>query len=138
MKIAAFIVLFAVAAFGAEWVYRSFFRPVDALGPEVVALAAHFTKGGIPVTPYAVRHGYRHSQVSSAAALQIQGFPLPVSVAVCPTESAAEAFLARVAASANLTHPQRNGRLVIDLPMWGEDTEQMAAKVGNVVASFSY
>ncbi len=138
MKIATLMVLFAAAAIGAEWGYRTVFRPVDALAPEVVALATHFTKSGVPVTPYAVRHGYRHSQVLSTAALQIQGFPLPISIAVCPTEIAAQAYLERVAVSPNLTHPQRNGRLVINLPMWGDDTEQMATKVRDVVSSFSY
>jgi len=96
MRIALLIVVVAVLGFGGEWVYRSFLRPVDPLAPEVLSLAAHFDRSGIKVRPYAVRHGFRHSEVLSAAAFEISGFPLPVVVELSPNESAAAAHLAAV------------------------------------------
>jgi len=38
----------------------------------------------------------------------------------------------------NLTHPNRNGRLVMNLPMWGGDTEEMAKRVVIAFSSFAH
>ena len=121
---------------GGEWVYRSFLRPIDPLRPEVLALAQHFRAGGLDVRPYPVRHGFRHSYVSAAAAFEIPGFPLVVAIDVCPTTDAAEARLRSVALSPNLTHPARNGRIVMYLPMWGNDTGVMAQRIQESFSSF--
>jgi hypothetical protein len=74
--------------------------------------------------------------VVASAALQIDAYPLPISIDLCPNEVAAESFLHTIAASPNLMHPQRNQRLVMYLPMWGNDTDAMAAKVKGVFSSF--
>jgi hypothetical protein len=138
VKTLSAIVLVVVLAFAGEWAYRGFIRPVDPLAPDIVALAAHFNASGIQVRPYAVRHGYRHSEVSSAAAFEIPGFPLVVGLLVTPNEQSAADMLARTAASPNLTHAQRNGLIVMDLPMWGPGTNDMATKVTNAFQSFRH
>jgi hypothetical protein len=136
MKLALLAFILVTTAVIGDWVYRSFFRPIDPLQPEVLALAEHFNRNGINVTPYAVRHGFKHSEVVASAALQIDAYPLPISIDLCPNEVAAESFLHTIAASPNLMHPQRNQRLVMYLPMWGNDTDAMAAKVKGVFSSF--
>lgn len=136
MRYAFFFVLVLVVTFAGEWLYRSFLRPVEPLATEAIALANHFNQDGIHVRPYPVRHGLRHSQVLSVAGFEIIGYPLPIVVKICPTEESAIQRLSAVSASPNLTHPNRNGRLVMNLPMWGDDTGAMAAKIKNVFASF--
>jgi hypothetical protein len=135
VRIVAIAALALLALLG-EWTYRGFIRPIDPLQPQVLALAEYFNRSGIPVRPYAVRHGYRHSQVTAAAAFEIIGYPLGVSVDLCPNEVEAQQQLAAIAASPNLTHPDRNGDLVMYLPMWGDDTKEMAARIGDIFASF--
>ncbi len=134
-RIAAIVGLALFAVF-TEWAYRSFLRPIDPLQPQVLALAEHFNQSGIQVRPYAVRHGYRHSQVTAAAGFEIIGYPLGVSVDLCPSEVEATGQLAAISASPNLTHPHRNGRLVMYLPMWGDDTKELAGRIEGVFASF--
>jgi hypothetical protein len=102
----------------------------------VLALAEHFDRSGMEVRPYAVRHGFHHSEVLASAAFQIVDFPLPIGVILCPTEQAAMERFEAVERSPNLMHPARNGRMVMNLPMWGDDTEDMAAKVVHAFASF--
>lgn len=136
MKLALLAFILVSAAVLGEWGYRSFLRPTDPLQPEVLALADHFDRNGINVTPYAVRHGFKHSEVLASASLQIDTYPLAISIDLCPNEVAAESFLQQIAASPNLMHPQRNQRLVMYLPMWGQDSDATAAKVRGVFASF--
>jgi hypothetical protein len=97
MKTAVLLLtLIAVLLFG-EWTYRSFIRPIDHLDRQVLKLAELFSNSGLVVRPYAVRHGFWHSQVTSAAALEIANSPLVVSIVVCPSQQAAvEAMAARV------------------------------------------
>jgi len=130
------LVFLLVIATGGEWVYRSFLRPVDPLQPDVIKLAQYFDQQGLHVRPYAIRHGFPHSEVVASAAFEIIGFPLPVAFDVCPNVAAADAHYRDVIASPNLTHPMRNGLLVMNLPMWGSDTGEMAAKVENIFASY--
>ena len=137
MRIAIFIVIAAVLALASEWIYRGFIRPIDPLTSELLALAEHFEQSGINVRPYAIRHGFPHSEVLASAAFEILGFPLPIAVGLCPSEQSAMERLAAVKRSPNLTHPARNGRLVMNLPMWGDDTDDMAAKVVKVFALFN-
>jgi hypothetical protein len=129
MRIAIFIAICAVLAFTGEWVYRSFVRPIDPLRPELLALAEHFDRSGIEVHPYAVGDGFRHSQVLAVAGFKIAGFPLPFSVILCPTEQSALERFEAIKSSPNLVRSEKNGRMVMDLPMWGDDTADMAAKV---------
>jgi hypothetical protein len=133
---AIFIAICAILAFAGEWTYRSFIRPVDPVAPEVLALADHFVRNGIDVRAYAVRHGFRHTEVLAAAGLKIVGFPLPIVVVLCPTEEAATEHLEAIKRSPNLMYPARNGSLVMDLPMWGGDTSDMAAKALSIFSSF--
>ncbi len=136
MRYAFFIVLVAVVIFAGEWGYRSFLRPIDPLASEAVALSEHFNRNGIQVRPYPVRHGFHHSQVLSVAAYEITGFPLPIVVEVCPSDISAEEKLRMLTVSRNLTHPNRNGHLVLSLPMWGDDTGLMAANVVNAFTTY--
>jgi hypothetical protein len=129
------LVFLAVATlFSGEWIYRSFLRTVDQPTQQMIALERHFNEAGIKGNIYAVRHGYRHSELTATAAFQIEGYPLPIALEQCPTEDAAETHFRLVQGSPNLMHPQRNGLLVMNLPMWGSDTERMANKV---VAAFT-
>ena len=136
MRYFAYLLGAAFALYAGEWLYRTIFRPIDRPTQQMIELAQHFNAAGVKGHIYAVRHGFRHSYVSAASAFQIDGYPLPVSFAQSPTESAAQAHLLAIKASPNLMHPQRNGLLVMDLPMWGDDTTEMAAKVAEVFASF--
>jgi hypothetical protein len=131
------VVLVVALLFAGEWTYRSFLRPIDPLAKGVVALADHFNRSGLAVRPYPVRHGYRHSFVTSAAAFEITGFPLPVAIEECPDELQAERLLASLKTSPNVEHPHRNGRLVMSLPAWGDDTGPMAERVVALFASFA-
>jgi hypothetical protein len=137
VKLTFLLIAIALAAFLGEWAYRTMLRPAEPLAPEVVALANHLTQSGIQARPYPVRHGFRHSQVTSAASLELADFPLPVSVSVCATEEAAIEMHARFKSSPNLMHPRRIGRLVTYLPMWGDDTETMAKRVQEALDAFS-
>jgi hypothetical protein len=136
MRIAALIAICIVLAFAGEWIYRGFFRQIDPLRPELLALAEHFDRNGIEVRPYAVRHGFHHSEVLASAAFKIADFPLPIAVVVCPTEQSAVERLEAVKRSPNLMHPARNGRLMMTLPMWGDDTTDTATKVLSIFSSF--
>lgn len=138
MRTLSALVLVTVLATAGEWAYRNFLRPIEPLAPEIVALAAHFNASGIQVRPYSVRHGYRHSEVSSVAAFEIVGFPFAVSLVVTQNEQSAANMLVRTAASPNLANAQRNGLIVMDLPMWGDDTKDMATKVTNAFQSFGH
>jgi hypothetical protein len=136
MRIAIVIAICAGLAVAGEWVYRGFIRPIDPLRPELLALAEHFDRNGIEVRPYPVRHNLRHSEVLAVAAYKIDGFPLPIDVILCPTEQSAMERFEAVKRSPNLMHPARNGRLVMTLAMWGDDTAEMAAKVLSIFSSF--
>jgi len=136
MRTIVFIAMSVVVALAGAWVYRGFIRPIDPLPQQVLALAEHFNRRGMEVRPYAVRHNFRHSEVLAVAALKISGFPLPIEVILCPTERSAIERLESVKRSPNLMHPARNGRLVMVLGMWGDDTTDMAKKVTEAFASF--
>ncbi len=137
MKLTILLVGVAVAALVGEWAYRTFLRPVEPLAPQVIALAQHLSRSGVPASAHAVRHGFKHSQVTSTASLTLKDFPHPISVAVCPTEQAAEATLTEVRTSANLLRPRRIGNLVTYLPMWGEDSGAMAQRVEEALDSYA-
>ncbi|WP_457426449.1 hypothetical protein [Roseateles sp. P5_E7] len=136
MKTGLIVVLLAGLLWLSETTYRLFLRPVDPPTATMLALADHFNARGIKGHIYAVRHGYRHSEMTAAAAFQIDGFPLPISFDDCPNEVAAEALYQAIQRSPNLTHPQRNGTLVLNLPMWGDDTDAMAARVREAFGTF--
>ena len=136
MKPKSALVLIAAALIIGAWISRELFPPVELLTPDVLALAEHFRKSGINVRPYPVGNRYPRSILSAAAAFQIEDFPLPVSVDVCPDAVVASKHLADVMTSPNLVGPMQNGRLVMYLPMWGADTADMAVKVHNAFASF--
>lgn len=118
------------------WIYRTFLRPVDPLQPEILELSNHFNESGLNVRPYAVRHGFSHSVVVAASGFQINDFPLAIMVDLCPNVQSAQEHYLSVKESPNLMHPHRNGRLVLYLPMWGDDTKNMANKVIRIFKSF--
>ena len=136
MRVVVFIAICAVLALAGEWTYRTFVRSIDPVPQEMLALVDHFDRNGVEVRAYALNHGFPHSEVLAAAGFKIAGFPLPIAVELCPTELTAIEHLEAVKRSPNLTHPARNGRLVMNLPMWGDDTSDMASKVVGIFASF--
>jgi hypothetical protein len=136
MRLATFFLLLVVALWCGEWVYRGFFRPVDQPTKQMLALAQHFNALGLKGHVYPVRHNFRHSMVTAAAAFEIEGYPLPISFVQCPTIEVAESQFISVKGSPNLMHPQRNGLLVMHLPMWGDDTGAMARRVSTAFSSF--
>lgn len=136
MRYTVLITIFLLVAVGGSWIYRSFLRPTDPLAPEAIALAEHFNQSGIQVRPYPVQNGFRDSEVLAVAGYEIVGYPLPIVVDFCSTEASATEKLRMFKASPNLTHPAKNGRLVMNLPMWGDDTGPMAAKVQKAFGSF--
>jgi len=137
MRYVALLFAAALCLYSGEWVYRSFLRPIDQPTTQMLALAQHFNASGLKGHIYPVRHGSRHSDVLATAAFQIDGYPLPVSFEQCPSDILAETHLHAVSRSPNLMHPQRNGSLVLYLPMWGSGTEPMATKVMNAFSSFN-
>jgi len=118
-----------------EATYRMFVRPIDPPTAAMKALEKHFNARGIKGHLYAVRHSYRHSEVTAAAGFKIDGFPLPAVLEDCPDNLKAEAHYQGVVQSPNLTRPQRNGTLVLNLPMWADDAET-APMATRVVAAF--
>ncbi len=131
------MVLAILALLSGEWVYRSYVRPVDPPTPLMLSLARHFNSVGIKGHLYAVRHGYRHSEMTAAAAFQIDGYPLPVLVEQCTGELLAEEHLHAVQRAPNLMNARRNGLLVMNLPMWGDGTGSMATRVTDAFVSFN-
>jgi len=136
MKIAALVILTVCLGFISEWTYRTFFRPIAPLEPIVNQMAAFFNANGIEVRPYAVRSMVPYSEVSSAAALEVKGYPLPISLIVCPNEEAALKQLESAKLNENLLYPTKNGLVVMNLSMWGEGTEEMANRVVSVFSQF--
>jgi len=136
MRYLAYLIVAVLIAWSGEWTYRTFFRQPDPLTPQMLALAQHFNSVGIRGHIRAIPHGFQHSFVVAAAAYQIDGYPLAISLDQSPNEAKAEELLRAVRGSPNLTHPQRNGVIVMYLPMWGKDTTAMAAKVSQAFASF--
>ncbi|MBA4218227.1 MAG: hypothetical protein IIA03_06960 [Proteobacteria bacterium] len=134
MRTALFILLTAGLLWLGEVAYRLFLRPIDLPTPAMQALEIHLNTSGVKGHLYAVRHSYRHSQVTAAAGFKIDGFPLPIALADCPDEYMAEAFYQAVTQSPNLTRAQRNGSLVFNLPMWADDAETDAMALRAVAA----
>ena len=135
MKNIIYLVALISICFLGEWVYRSFVRPIDPLTSELRVVETHFIESGIKVRAYPVRHGYNHSELTAVAGFQITNFPLPIVVDECPSVELAELHFQRIKGSPNLTHPARNGRFVMNLPMWGDDTGEMARKVNDAFMS---
>jgi hypothetical protein len=136
MRKVALLVLALALSVSAEWVYRTFLRPVDQPTQQMIALAEYFNANGLKGHIYPVQHGYMHSELTAAAAFQIDGYPLPVAIDQCPDESSASTLLHATQASPNLMHATRNGLLVMNLPMWGDDTDTMVEKVVGLFSSF--
>lgn len=136
MKIAALVILIVCLVFISDWTYRVFFRPIAPLEPVVNQMTAFFNANGIEVRPYAVRNMFPYSEISSAAALEITGYPLPISLIVCPNEAAAIKQLESAKINENSLHPTKNGLVVMTLPMWGEGTEEIANRIVSVFSQF--
>lgn len=136
MHIAIYVLLTILVLYSGEWIYRSFLRPVDPPTPQMLALAKHFNDVGLKGHIYPVRHMFWHKAVTASGAFQIDGYPLPVAIVHCPSEPTAEAHLRSIEISPNLTHPHRNGLLLLNLPMWGNDTGEMSARVVDAFMSF--
>jgi hypothetical protein len=116
--------------------YRSIFGSLDPVPIDVEQMAQHFRENGLDVRVYAVRNGFPHSVLIAAAAFEIKGYPLPVSIDVCSSTAVAASHLVDIARSPNLMGPMQNGRLIMYLPMWGSDTADMARRVHSAFSSF--
>jgi hypothetical protein len=123
------VVLVLVALYIGEWAFRAFFRQVDQPTDALRALAGHFNASGLAGDFYPVRHGFRHSSVTAVIGYKINDLPIPFTVIDCPSEDAAERRL-------QLSQPewlaQRSGSLIIQFPMWGDDTRALADRVMRV------
>jgi hypothetical protein len=139
MKIAlrtGLVVVLVGLVLASQFIYLTFLRPVDPLTPTQLALAAHFNQHGIEVRPRALRHGFPHSQVSAVATYEFQKFPLPFQITECPDEIAAEQQLQAINRSPNVGPGYRNGRLLLDFAMWGDDTKPIPDRVIAAFQSF--
>ena len=136
MRNALLVLLAVFTLYFGEWIYRSFLRPIDKPTQSMISLAKHFNDVGLKGHLYPVRHGYRHTQITAASAFQIDGYSLPIVLEECSNEFVAANHLSVIQASPNLTHGQRNDLLVLNLPMWGDDTDTMATRVTNAFTSF--
>lgn len=125
MKITLLIAIgLAFLIFG-EWIYRGFIRPIEPLSIEVQHLSKYLNEKGFKGSPYAVRHGFRHSYMLSSAAFKIEDYPLPIAIAVHPSIEISEK-----STLSNAVHDAiYNGNLVISFPAWGEGTELMRGKI---------
>jgi hypothetical protein len=130
------VVIFVAACFFGEFIYRGFLRPIDPPTQELLRIEEHFNSLGLRGHLYPVRHGFRRSRVTAVAAFEIDGYPLPVVSTECATEVAAKEHFIRTKGFPDLGTPQRNGRLVLDLPMWGEDAAATARTVTDAFAAF--
>ncbi|GLH82375.1 hypothetical protein SSBR45G_72840 [Bradyrhizobium sp. SSBR45G] len=127
------IALLLLAFYGGEWIYRSVLRPIDQPTVTLQALATRFNMSGIAGTFYPARHGFRHSSVIAVMAYKIDGLPIPFTVTECPSDAAAES---QQQASPPEWQPKRNGSLVIQFPMWDEESWNSVDQVSSVFAGF--
>ena len=128
------VVSVLVALYVGEWTYRTFLRPVDQPTGALRALAAHFSTSGLPGNFYPVRHGFGHSSVTAAIAYKINDFPVPFTVVDCPSEAAAAG---RLQSTPPARFTRRSGSLVIEFPMWDDDTHAMVDRVSRVFLDYS-
>ncbi|WP_315757569.1 MULTISPECIES: hypothetical protein [unclassified Bradyrhizobium] len=135
MRVAVALILLVALVCSGEWVYRSFVRPIDPLPPEIAALADHFERNGIKVSPFAVRHGFRHSEVQAVAAFEVAELPTPFIVIVCPDGRSAAVRLAGLKGD-GVRSTGQNGRMVLDLGLWADDDQERAAKIRALFETF--
>ncbi|WP_316237311.1 hypothetical protein [Bradyrhizobium sp. SZCCHNR1015] len=135
MRIVVILIALIALVCSGEWVYRSFIRPIDPMPPEIVALADHFDRNGIQVSPYAIRHGFRHSEVEAVAAFKVAELPIPFVVFVCPDKRSAAAQLDALRRDGE-TRAGQNGRMVLELGLWAEDAQDRALKIIELFNAF--
>ncbi|MGJ5051118.1 hypothetical protein [Bradyrhizobium oligotrophicum] len=136
MRATIVLILLVALAYSGEWAYRSFIRPIDPIPAEIVALADHFERNGIKVSPYAVRHSFRHSEVQTVAAFKVAELPIPFIVLVCP-DSRSAAIQLDALKSGGVRRADQNGRMVLDLGLWDDDDQERASKVRDIFAAFN-
>jgi hypothetical protein len=64
---------------------------------------------------------------------KVNDFAIPFTVVHCPTEAAAKH---RLLASPAEWRAQRNGSLIIDFPMWGDDGRLLASRISEAFLAF--
>jgi hypothetical protein len=128
------VVSVLLALYVGEWTYRTFLRPIDQPTEALRALATHFSTSGLPGNFYPVRHGFWHSSVTAVIAYKINDFPVPFTVVDCPSEAAAES---RLQSTPSAWLAQRGGSLIIEFPMWGDDTRAMVDGVSRVFLDYN-
>jgi hypothetical protein len=133
MRILLGMIVVLLAAYGSEWVYRSFLRPTDQPTSTLRAVAAHFGVSGVHGTYYPVRHGFRHSSVTAVIAYKMDNHPIPFAVVEYPSEAAAQE---RIQSIHPAWLPRRNGALILEFSMWGDDMRELANRVTNVFLTF--
>ncbi|MGJ5044337.1 MULTISPECIES: hypothetical protein [unclassified Bradyrhizobium] len=135
IRIVVILIALIALVYSGEWVYRSFIRPIDPMPPEIVALADHFDRNGIKVSPYAVRHGFRHSEVEAVAAFKVAELPIPFVVFVCPDKRSAAVQLDALKRD-GVTRAGQNGRMVLELGLWADDDQDRALKIIELFNAF--
>lgn len=137
MKYLFYFGLAILALFVLQFIYFAYVRPVDPVQSVIYDLVAHFKKNGINVeAPYPVRHGYFHSQITAVAAMPIKDFPLPITITVCANNAQAERYFLSAKSSPRFMHTTINSQLVMVLPMWGDDTDELANKAVLAFSNF--
>lgn len=137
MRVALALVLLVALVYSGEWAYRSFIRPIDPLSPEIVALADHFDRNGIKVSPSAVRHGFRYSEVQAVAAFKVADLPIPFVVVVCADRQSAAARFAGLKGDGAKSAGQ-NGRMVLDLGLWADENQERAVRILSLFQAFDH
>jgi len=72
--------------------------------------------------------------VTAVIAYKINEFPVPFGVVDCPSEVAAES---RLQSTPPAWLAQRNGALIIEFSMWGDDTRAMVDRVSRVFLDYN-
>ena len=135
MRVLVVLISLVALLYAGERVYRGFIRPIDPMPPEIIALADHFERNGIKVSPYAVRHDFRHSEVQAVAAFKVAELPIPFIVFVCPDKRSAAVQLDTLKGD-GVRRTGQNGRMVLDLGLWADDDQERALKIIDIFKAF--
>ena len=123
--------------FVVKFAYTVWFRPIDQPTLELRKLEAHFNNHNISGHIYAVRHGFSRSKVLAVAAFQIDDYSAPFMLTDHSSILIAEQSAIRREDLPEELHPEVNGAVVLDFPVWGEDTPPMARAIRKVFLAYS-
>ncbi|MBJ2138972.1 hypothetical protein JEU11_21225 [Paraglaciecola chathamensis] len=136
MRYAIILLIIFIVIWVGQFSYTLWIRPIDQPTSEILRLEKHFNNKKIIGHIYPVRHGYNHSRVLSVSAFKIEDYPLPFGLVDCATEQEAISRSSPQAGLPNELQPVRNGKVVLDFTLWGDDTISMAQSVKNVFMDY--